>query len=61
MECLSKKHLLDPCLQLIELKMKIQRNKAEILINKIHVYKAGRKTNSFQSIYHKLLKQMEEL
>ena len=41
--------------------MKIQRNKAEILINKIHVYKAGRKTNSFQSIYHKLLKQMEEL
>ena len=41
MECLSKKHLLDPCLKLIELKMKIQRNKAEILINKIHVYKAG--------------------
>ena len=41
--------------------MKIQRNKAEILINKIHVYKAGRKTNAFQSIYHKLLKQMEEL
>ena len=61
MECLSKKHLLDPCLKLIELKMKIQRNKAEILINKIHVYKAGRKTNAFQSVYHKLLKQMEEL
>ena len=32
MECLSKKYLLDPCLKLIELKMKIQRNKAKKLL-----------------------------